>query len=78
MCLFLAFLFLFQFILNVKNIHQFRKDLIFIYLLNVYHLISIILTLCYSDLERQALGQYKDLASSVCIIDLGLVFLGTE
>ena len=24
------------------------------------------------------LGQYTDLASSVCIIDLGLVFLGTE
>ena len=44
----------------------------------IYQLINTILTGCYSDLEIQALGQYTDLASSVCIIDLGLVFLGTD
>ena len=30
------------------------------------------------DFEMQALGQYTALATSGCIIDLGLVFLGTE
>ena len=44
----------------------------------IYQLINIILTICYSELKIQALGQYTDLASSVYIIDLGLVLPGTE
>ena len=42
----------------------------------VYQLINIILTVCYTMTLKY--GQYTDIASLGCIIDLGLVFLGTE